>query len=396
MATLTKRVAEMIRLDFIASGQCSQGESLPTVRELARVYSTSLSTVSQALGLLRQEGVVATVQGSRTVVTVPDAQGPPPRHETVTLVIPGHLDTELSMRVFKGVGRGCTQRGWRLLLRCGDWTYGTERSLVREAVDGGCVAVVLLPVLRRLEEIRRDYLVREFGGFPVALVDLAFPEQGHMQVVFDNRRAGFEITRELLLRGHKRIGFMRDIRLQKALPLRSNDERYVGYLRAMREAGLDPDPEFIWDIGAFDLSKTMSERTRRVEQMLRGWRESPSRPTVIIALDDFWAHIICAEARAMGVRVPQDLDIAGFDNLAIGDSVRPGLLTTDPDFEGAGEIAVGLVAEQITGGLRPPVTYVLPVPVVCRRSQRSADPPGREDASPATVPGAANDAAESD
>jgi LacI family transcriptional regulator len=103
------------------------------------------------------------------------------------------------------------------------------------------------------------------------------------------------------------------------------------------------------------------------ERLLRQWQAAGrNRPTALIALEDGWAHAVSTEMRALGMRVPDDLELAGFDNLTIAAHIRPRYLTTAPDLRRAGALAVELAQAAISGELAQPYSYVLPVPVVER------------------------------
>ncbi len=362
--SLTKRLAEAIALDYLKGGMLSEGDRLPSVRDLAARYSASLSTVSQALGSLELEGLLERRQGSGTYKRDPQKAPMHFRHGLVTFIIPTHDQVELVMRIYQGTQDACQRLGLDARILTGDLTMSTEHRLVRESIRRGCHAVVLFPVTRHLHELQNDYLATEEFKVPLVLVDMAYPEQRHIQVLFDNQRAGYEMTRELLRRGHRRIAFMRTESGAGRLMHRSNQLRYAGYLDALEEAGIRHDPADVLTVG---LVEDQAAWLVDAERLLREWRAAGrNRPTALIALEDGWAHAVCTEVRALGMRVPEDLELAGFDNLTIAAHIRPRYLTTTPDLRRAGVLAVELAHAAISGELSQPYSYVLPVPVVER------------------------------
>ena len=80
--------------------------------------------------------------------------------------------------------------------------------------------------------------------------------------------------------------------------------------------------------------------------------------------------MIVAEAREMGIAVPEDLTVVGFDDTASPPPVRQGFYTTAPDFALAGATAVELALREVRGEPGGPVTYMLPAPLVQRTARR--------------------------
>jgi LacI family transcriptional regulator len=262
--------------------------------------------------------------------------------------------------IYNGVERAAREQGWSVVVSTSDYRVETEREQVQRLLGAGIEAVVLVPVTRTRLQLRDDYLTREFRGAPLVLVDSAYPEQGHSQVLFDNYGAGQALTRHLISRGHRRIAFV-DTLSDDGEPMmhRSTRDRHRGYVQALRGAGLEVRPEDIWSA-----ARIRPEPSPATDLLLSTLRQAAERPTAVLALDDSNALDLIHAAAAQGIRVPNDLAVVGFDNTRAGRSVRPPFPTTDPDFRRAGELAVDLVLRTLSGELTTPVTYLLPVPLI--------------------------------
>jgi LacI family transcriptional regulator, xylobiose transport system transcriptional regulator len=242
--------------------------------------------------------------------------------------------------------------------------YEEERRDVARLREAGCAGIVMNPMVRLRDQLRSDYLKREHRNYPIVLLDMAFPEQERSQVVFDNYASGLEMTEWLLqAEGHRRIAFMDWKVPQGELMSRSMRDRYQGYLAALRKAGVAPLAEDRWTVTYPSMGGDPRDDARA---HLRKWRESTDRPTALVTLNDGWAMEMKGQASDLGIAAPQDIRLTGFDNCPMIASMRPGFPTSNPDFEKAGETAVHLLLQHISGALDAPVHYMQPAPFLLR------------------------------
>jgi DNA-binding LacI/PurR family transcriptional regulator len=357
--TLVAKIAQHIREDYIVSGRVEPGGRLPGIRELQARYEVSGTTVAHALSRLAAEGLVSKEHGRGTFVSesLPGEKAGP--LEAIGFVMPGPVDMGVTFRMYHGVERACRQRGWDVITASANFDYATERDRIVHLRQRGCKGVVLNPVTRTRDQLRSDYLKTEFQDFPIVLLDVAYPEQGRSQVVFDNRRAGYEMTRLLLDEGHERIAFVDASFPGGGDPAhRSTADRLLGYKEALASAGKAFRHEDRWQARLI-----VSGHEDEAYERLREWRAQADRPTAVMALDDAAAYDYYHAAAELGIRVPQDLRITGFDNLNIGRPGRQLFPTTNPDFARGGELAVELLETELQSRPQAPTVYLLPVPL---------------------------------
>jgi DNA-binding LacI/PurR family transcriptional regulator len=218
--------------------------------------------------------------------------------------------------------------------------------------------------------LQNDYLASEFRDVSIVLVDTAYPEQKRPYVIFDNTRLGSEMTRLLVKRGHRNITFMMLEAYWGAMKHRSTLDRYQGYLSAARENGIVARHWLVPTANIRDLEP-------HVVQWLTAWKgqDPHTRPSAIITLHDHIAIVLSSIAQEMGISVPDELEFVGFDNHPIGHSFYPRFVTSDPDFVRAGEIATELALRFAIEENRENVCYVLPVPILEKRSLASGASP---------------------
>lgn len=358
--SLTDKITEEIIADFLKSKQIGVGERLPTVRELQKKYSVSVSTISHALEMLAQRGMIdRRPNGASYVVDSNFSTEQAGRLKLIGYVMASaEHPTGLTSYAYKGVEKVANKEGYHLLTANSDGDYDAERAHVARFVAAGCEAIVIFPVIRTGEQLAHDYLKTEFKDTPIVLIDMAYPEQKRSQVVFDNYLAGYEMAASLIEKGHRKIAFMD---LCTGHMHRSNSDRFRGYTDALLAAGITPRPEDRWKITGLSWARGLAMHLSR-------WRNDQDRATALIALEDNAAMMAISIVRDMGFSVPEDLQVTGFDNWRTAECFSPMFPTTMPDFERAGEVATYTALQHVRGQLAEPINYVLPVPILWRKT----------------------------
>ncbi|TCJ15621.1 LacI family transcriptional regulator [Rubrobacter taiwanensis] len=189
--------------------------------------------------------------------------------------------------------------------------------------------------------------------------NLPFPS-----VQIDNVGAAYEATSHLVELGHERIAF-----ISGPLSLTSVQDRLNGYREALRRRGIERDDRLVRE-GDFQPESGYSA----ARSLLQG----SVRPTAIFAANDRMAIGAMAAAFDLGMEVPEEVSIVGFDDITMASYVRPALTTVSlPGYE-MGASAMRLILKLISGKECPRVTW-LPAELVVRDS---SGPPPRSDGSP--------------
>jgi len=192
------------------------------------------------------------------------------------------------------------------------------------------------------------------GGTPVVLISPAREVRKIPSVRMDDAKAAEEITNLLVSLGHERIGFIRGPDSQIA-----SARREQGFLAAMERHRLSVDRDlmvqgnFIFGSGVEAAHHLLSRR---------------ARPTAVFASNDEMALGVLATAQRLGIRVPQDLSIAGFDDFHAASLVWPGLTTVRQPIAGMARAAVELLVGAQEDSGRPAAHLVLPHELVVRDS----------------------------
>ncbi|SEK86706.1 transcriptional regulator, LacI family [Sphingomonas palmae] len=211
-----------------------------------------------------------------------------------------------------GIRDRCEVDGVRMIAQPYDRNSGrlleeVEALVATSHLDG----LILTPPVSDHDEVL-DFLKER--GVRVVRVSPGHRPEASAAVFIDNRAAAYEVTRHLLSRGHRRVGHILGQR-----DFATSAQRYEGYLAALGEAGIDPDPALI-EQGDYDFASG----ARAAEAML----SLGSPPSAIFAASDDMAAGALAAAHRRGVRVPAELAIAGFGDDPLASYVWPPLTTT--------------------------------------------------------------------
>ncbi|KRB44478.1 LacI family DNA-binding transcriptional regulator [Phenylobacterium sp. Root700] len=154
-------------------------------------------------------------------------------------------------------------------------------------------------------------------------------------VFIDDDEAAFAMTRSLLDLGHRTIGFVLGHPDHGASP-----QRLAGFRRAMREQGLSPDANHLIQ-GYFTFESGMEAGLRLLTL--------PHRPTAIFAANDKMALGVMAAARDLGLTIPGDVSIAGFDDTHAAQMGWPSLTTVHQPVEDMCAAAAGMLISLAAG-----------------------------------------------
>lgn len=213
-------------------------------------------------------------------------------------------------------------------------THPNGLDAVRKLLDTGVEAIILPPPLcDSLEALDLVWQAR----IPALSFATADPRSHSSAVLIDDFEGARTMTRHLLSLGHSRIAFVRgDARHSPAL------RREEGFRAAMAESGQTVTPAQMVQ-GDFSYRSGLD-----AGQQLLG--QSPEkRPTAIFASNDDMAAAIVAVALGMGLRIPQELSIAGFDDTPIASLIWPQLTTIRQPIGEMASRAVEILSELLRG-----------------------------------------------
>lgn len=248
--------------------------------------------------------------------------------------------------VLAGMESEVAARDYNLLLSVvEDKGGGTELpKKVREKNVDGLILVGWMPPAF-LTELGRSKL-------PMVTVDYEAPGLKALALLLDNEGGMAQAVDRMAAAGHRRIGFVGG-QLSEA----SFRERHGGFLKAMKAHGMAPGPELVAPEG----------RELGLEEF-RAYLVRKDRPRAVVAANDDHALKLLAQAQGLGLKVPQDLALSGFDDIDYAASSQPRLSTLRVNKQALGALAVKRLVEMIEGGIFAAKAERLPVEWVQRKS----------------------------
>jgi LacI family transcriptional regulator len=325
------------------------GVSVATVSKVINQrYGVSASTFSHVQAVIDELGYASSIGASslrslRTnVLGILITDLDPFGAELLKGIAQAVRDTGYELLVYSAAGRPSDRVGWerRYIARLG----GT-------LIDG---AVLVTPTV-----------ARPGGGIPTIAVDPHSAEPpaegndgldagpGSPTIAADNLQGGLDATRHLVDLGHRRIGLVAG-----RAGLESARLRRLGYERALAEAGI-PLAESLIVPGSFERGPAQVEARRLLE--------TQDRPTAVFATNDDSALGVLAAAAELGLDVPGQLSVIGFDNVPESVLADPPLSTVEQPIQLMGRRAIELLLARL-GGEEVPLATVLPTRLVVRRS----------------------------
>lgn len=192
-------------------------------------------------------------------------------------------------------------------------------------------------------------------GLPFVVWGARLPDQLYCTVGSDNLAGGRQATQHLLACGARRIAFVGDPQLPEV------GQRHQGHLDALAAAGITPDRA---------LTRPLPFVDRAVRDDIARMLADGLVFDAVFAASDLLALAAMGALRAHGLRVPEDVQVVGFDDIRLAADASPPLTTVRQSIDDAGRILVQLLLAKLDG--QPVAPVVLPTTLVVRGSTRPA------------------------
>nr|HDH3837827.1 DNA-binding transcriptional regulator CytR [Salmonella enterica] len=307
-----------------------------TMKDVALKAKVSTATVSRALmnpDKVSQSTRSRVEQAALEVGYFPQSMGRNVKRNesrTILVIVPDICDPFFS-EIIRGIEVTAAEQGYLVLI--GDCAHQNQKEktflnlIITKQIDGMVLLSSRLPF---------DASVEEQRNLPPMVMSNEFaPELELPTVHIDNLTAAFNAMNYLLDLGHKRIGCIAG---PEDMPL--CHYRLQGYVQALRRSGIVVDPHYIAR-GDF----TFEAGANALKQLL----EQPLPPTAVFCHSDVMALGVLSWAKRQGLKVPDDLSIIGFDNIALAEFCDPPLTTVaQPRFD-IGREAMLLLLDQMQG-----------------------------------------------
>ena len=337
-----------------ASSPMGERRERPTMKDVAAVAGVSIKTVSRVMDgvpsvapdLATRVRDAASKLGYRPNLTASNLRRGDRRTHTVGLLLED-VSNPFAAAVHRGVELYCASRNVLVLaaslednpLREGDLAM----SLINRRVDG----LIIMPAATD----HRYVVAEQHAGTSFVFVDRKPTPLVADAVVTDNRNSCRDAVAHLLDHGHRRIAYLGD-----SLRISTAQERFDGFLDAMRQAGHEVDPALV----VHDL-RTTSQSRSAVERLV-----AEHAPDAVFTSQNMVTNGALAALHAAGLQ--HTVAQVGFDDLPLAEMLDPGLTVVAQAPAEIGRVAAERLFARIDGDTSAPAIYTVPTSFIQRGS----------------------------
>lgn len=308
-----------------------------TIKDVAREAGVSISTVSNALNdvdVLKPETKKHILEVAERMHYIPNLNGRNLKCKETKVI--GLFVTSLKgpyfVQLADSIFRECAKYGYELNVFVTWDNASAMNNILGKRVDG----CIISGAATSKEDRKRiqDYEI------PAVFLDGEIADKRLASVVFDSRQDGMLAAQYLISKGAKRAGFIKGYPGNYDAGL-----RFQGFEEGLQGAGLELEEDYIWD-GCFE-----KETTR--ESVRAFLAKGKQLPDVIFAANDLSAIGAIEALTEAGIRIPEDVQVLGVDDIEQGQWCKPTLSTIRTGFEEQGAIAarklLKLISEEEQG-----------------------------------------------
>ena len=323
-----------------------------TIQDVAKTVGVSVSTVSRVLNgkvdvaSETQDRILSVIDKLGYATNLAARSMRSQKKNLIGLII-SDIATSFPIEVMKGVNRAIADSEFDLLV----YTTGNVRksgqasheqkyvSLLNNSITDG--VIIVTPAA---SEFSTDA--------PIVSVDPHISNPNYPSVHANNYQAALDVMDYLLTLGHRRIGF-----ISGRPELESSNDRLKAYRGALEKAGIPVDEKLI--VSGDYSTETGARCTQKLLSL-----NAP--PTAIFASNDQTAMGVFQVADEMGIHIPDDLSVIGFDNIT--ESKYMGLTTMDQFISKMGFVATQMLIKLINSEPLDVQTHIMPTRLVVRNS----------------------------
>lgn len=331
-----------------------------TIKDVARLAGVSPSAVSMAMNgssRISEETVARVQQAVQKLNYRPNSIARSLRkNHTRTIGMINGEETSSSpftfiMPMMVGVEENAREQGFSVFLCNSHGKNEHEKSYLETLIDQQVSGIIFV----NSKPEQRGPPALELGSLPYVFLYQYAPNVRAPSVMPDDIAGGYKATRYLANLGHTRIGYINGENSYHVTTL-----RFEGYHKALKDAGLTFNPSLVqfpntwFEEGGYDSAKVLLQL--------------PEPPTAIFCANDELAIGALEAIKELGLRVPEDVSLVGYDDRQEAIHKRPPLTTVALPFYEMGKLALNLLLAEIRGEKIEAGIHYVPCPLIERSS----------------------------
>lgn len=380
----------------IENGEYQPDVRLPIEYELAEMFGVSRITSRRALDELKREGLIYRKKGGGSYVNIKKVSNEEDKlknedhkidnhvdksngTDIIALVLPAEASTGKLGEYIKGASEYLNSEGFYLTVCDTHMNLEKEKDVLIDLVSKGVKGIIFYPYSDRHNlQVLYDLCIK---NYPIVTIDKYFDSVPISYVVSDNFDGGYQAASHLMQLGHKTISYVSGSSIEHATSTRN---RYFGYCRALADAGIHVNPDILllgyhnqwkeWvtarekDINTDELpfEKAYEYHIQFANEFISSFLDKGI--TAIQTDEDsigIWFIKACIR---MGIRIPEDISITGFDNSDFSKYSEVPLTTVEQDSISIGKVAAELVVKSIKKENSEYNKIIQPIKLIKRQS----------------------------
>lgn len=352
---------------LIVSGRWQHGERIPSEPQLAEHLQISRTTVRNALQRAEMEGLIVRAPGRGTFVAYDLTEQ---RDTRVVGYVTRSFHNEIHRILLSSAETELRSEGYNVIFSKAQ-TNAEEVEVLEQLLNAqvsGLIVWANAKVIAGQRAILREYQARQI---PIVFIDRHVDGIEGDYVGSDNFGGTVALMEHLVELGHRHIVYLS----HSILDLYPVAERYRGYHAAVAKHQLQhyapwtlnsPHTNEFFETDLFQLlDERGSDFTQQLTQLMNN--TSP-KPTALVCVNDALAIIAMRAMRQMGLNVPEDISVVGFDDISIAAYVDTPLTTASQDAHAIGQQAAQNLLERLDGLTTPPRYITVPTRLQIRTS----------------------------
>jgi LacI family transcriptional regulator len=329
------------------------GNKTPTIFDVAELAGVSISTISRVINTPEK----VNLNTRQKVYDAIDKLGFVPKAEAraralrlkgrIGVITPFFTAPSFVQRL-RGIASSLSKENFDLIIYTVDSNNRLQSYLSTIPLTGNLDGLVIMSLPIDESDVKR--LIEH--NLPTVLIE--FPHPLINSVEIDDMDGGKKAAEYLIKKGHRRIAFLGDTDLPE-YSIHPVSLRLQGFRNALKAANLEIPDEFV-RLAPYD-----QEQAREVAKELLN---SPNPPTAIFAATDLQALGVLKVARQLGVKIPEQLAIIGFDDLDTAE--YEDLTTIRQHLDESGRLAIEILLAHIADNSRPVQHVTLPLVLIER------------------------------
>ena len=274
------------------------------------------------------------------------------KQNTLTIGVVNSINNDPYMaEVIDGLEKECYSEGYSVIVCHSELSVKKEKENIEMLLEKGVDGIIIHCLMA--DEHGRELLENE--QVPVIFLQYYIPDLPADMFCTDDFKGGYSAAHHLVDFGHRKIACIAGYSRKE----NSTYHRKEGWEAALQENGITPPPEYLIETGyTLDSGYTAMKRLLRL----------PDPPTAAICYCDMQAMGAIRAAEDLGLRIPEDFSVVGYDNLHISEFTRPRLTTINQPKKELGVTVFHRLKERIHDNSIKEEQHTLPVELIIRES----------------------------